>query len=89
VFCIAVLSWPFLSVAGNALAARLSPTGRGEGMGIFNAASALAATAGALIGGWIVAAWGYGLLCALAAIMVTAGFGFAILTAGKLTRPGQ
>jgi MFS transporter, DHA1 family, tetracycline resistance protein len=89
VFCVAVLAWPLLSVAGNALAARLSPTGRGEGMGIFNAASALAATAGALIGGWIVAVWGYGLMCALAAIMVTAGFGFAILTAGKLPRPRQ
>jgi len=58
-FLFVVLAWSLLSVSGTALTARLSPIGEGEGMGIFNAATALSSVIGAALGGWIAGRWGY------------------------------
>ena len=57
-FLVVVLAWSLLSVSGTALAAQLSPTGEGNGIGIFNASSALAGVVGAAGGGWLAKQWG-------------------------------
>jgi len=58
-FLFIVLAWSGLSVSGTALTAQLSPVGEGEGMGIFNAVTALAGVIGAALGGWVAEGWGY------------------------------
>jgi DHA1 family tetracycline resistance protein-like MFS transporter len=66
-FLFIVLSWSGLSVSGTALTAQLSPVGEGEGMGIFNAVTALAGVIGAVLGGWSAESWGYHGVLVLAA----------------------
>jgi MFS transporter, DHA1 family, tetracycline resistance protein len=56
---VVILSWSMLSVSGTALTARLSQGGEGEGMGLFNATTALAGVTGAALGGWGAEYWGY------------------------------
>jgi DHA1 family tetracycline resistance protein-like MFS transporter len=58
-FGLVVCAWSLISVSGTALAAQLSPVGEGEGLGIFNAVSALAGVLGAAMGGWAATRWGY------------------------------
>jgi len=58
-FILVVLAWSLLSVSGTLLVAQLSPAGEGEGLGVFNAASALAGMIGAALGGWVAGVWGY------------------------------
>jgi DHA1 family tetracycline resistance protein-like MFS transporter len=58
-FSLVVLAWSLLSVSSTILVAQLSPVGEGEGLGIYNAASALAGMLGAALGGWIAGQWGY------------------------------
>ncbi len=58
-FLFVVLAWSLLSVSGTALAAQLAPSGEGNGIGIFNASSALAGVLGAAGGGWLAQQWGY------------------------------
>ena len=67
-FAIVVLSWSLLSVSGTALTARLSPVGEGIGMGLFNAATALASVIGAVAGGLVAGTTGYATVLALAAV---------------------
>ena len=74
-FTIVVLSWSLLSVSGTALAANLSPVGEGEGLGIFNAATAVAGTLGAALGGWVAGQWGY----AVVSILAVAGMALGLL----------
>ena len=77
-FLFVVLTWSLLSVSGTALTAHLSPVGAGEGMGIFNAATALAGVVGAVLGGWVSGYWGYNAAIALAMTGVAASLVFAI-----------
>lgn len=65
-FVVVVLAWSPLSVAGTSMAAELSPAGQGAGLGVFNAASAVAGVAGAVAAGWAASAWGYPAVSALA-----------------------
>ncbi len=58
-FLFIVLAWSLLSVAGTAITAETSPIGTGEGMGIFNATTAVAGVLGAALGGWAAGSWGY------------------------------
>jgi MFS family permease len=78
-FLFVVLAWSLLSVGGTALTARLSPVGEGEGLGIFNAATALAGVVGAALGGWAAGQWGYSAVSGLAAAGV--GLGLLLLLA--------
>ncbi len=55
--------WPLLSVASTTFAVTFSPTHRAESMGLLNAATALAATIGGMLGG-ILLRTGFGWLCA-------------------------
>jgi DHA1 family tetracycline resistance protein-like MFS transporter len=84
-FTFVVLSWSLLSVSGTALAADLSSLGEGEGLGIFNAATAVAGTLGAALGGWVAGQWGY----AAVSIMATVGvaLGLALTLAIRSNRP--
>jgi MFS family permease len=77
-FLFVVLAWSLLSVSGTALTAQLSPVGEGEGMGIFNAATALAGTVGAVLGGWVSGHWGYNGAIALAMVGVASGLTFTL-----------
>jgi predicted MFS family arabinose efflux permease len=72
-FLFVVLAWSLLSVSGTALTAELSPVGEGEGMGLFNATTAVAGVIGSVLGGWIAGRWGYGPALGLAAAGVGCG----------------
>jgi DHA1 family tetracycline resistance protein-like MFS transporter len=83
-FVFVVLAWSLLSVGGTALAARLSPVGEGESMGIFNAVTALAGVVGAVLGGWVAGQWGYEAVSGVAAGSV--GLGLLLLFLFRLPR---
>jgi len=61
------VAWPLVSVSATYLSAELAVSSEGEAMGLFNAASAAASLAGALVGGGLAALLGYGSITALAA----------------------
>jgi MFS family permease len=77
-FLFVVLAWSLLSVSGTALTAELSPIGEGEGMGLFNAATALAGVIGSAAGGWIAGRWGYPTALGLAVLGVGCGLILAL-----------
>lgn len=79
-FLFVVLAWSLLSVSGTALTVELSPVGEGEGLGLFNAATAAAGVLGAAAGGWIAGRWGYGPALGLAVL----GVGCGLILAGGL-----
>jgi DHA1 family tetracycline resistance protein-like MFS transporter len=78
-FLFVVLAWSLLSVSATALTAQLSSANEGEGMGIFNATTALAGVIGAALGGWIAAHWGYNGASVLAAGCVALGLALTIV----------
>jgi DHA1 family tetracycline resistance protein-like MFS transporter len=61
-FAFVVLAWSLLSVAGTEITAQFSQGHEGEGLGLFNASTAVAGVVGALVGGWSAGAWGYGVV---------------------------
>jgi MFS family permease len=69
-FAMIVLAWPLLGVSGTALAADLAPGEKGDALGLFNAAAALAGAIGAFAGGWAMESFGYGTVCTAAAVML-------------------
>jgi DHA1 family tetracycline resistance protein-like MFS transporter len=73
-----VLTWSLLSVSGTALTVRLSPVGEGAGMGIFNAANAIAGVIGAALGGWVAGRWGYNAASVLAVVGVVLGLALGV-----------
>jgi DHA1 family tetracycline resistance protein-like MFS transporter len=72
-FAFVVWAWSLMSVSGTDLAARLSPSGEGQGLGIFNAMTSVAGILGALIGGWVASAWGYIAIVVFAVLGVLLG----------------
>lgn len=48
-----VIAWPLLSVSGTSLVARHYEGEQGEGMGLFNASTAIAGALGSGLGGWL------------------------------------
>jgi MFS family permease len=72
-FLLIVLSWSLLTVSGTALTAKLSPVGEGEGMGIYNAVTAVAGVLGSVLGGWAAGLWSYNAASAMAAGGVALG----------------
>jgi DHA1 family tetracycline resistance protein-like MFS transporter len=58
-FGIIVFAWTLLIISGTTLTASLSPVGKGESLGIFNATNSLAGVTGAALGGWVADLWGY------------------------------
>ena len=82
-FLAVVLAWSALSVASTALVADMYARSRseGEGLGLFNAATALAGVVGSAGGGWAAGAWGYGAIPLLALGGTAAGL--AVFLAGR------
>ncbi len=87
VFLFVVLAWSLLSVSGTALTAELSPVGEGEGMGVFNATTAMAGVFGSAVGGWTAGAWGY--LSALGLGAAGTAIGLAIAVAIRPVHPKE
>jgi len=79
-FLFVVLAWSLLSVSSTALVAGLSPKNEGEGMGIFNAVTALSGVIGSVMGGWTANLWGYVAIPIMGIIGVGAGFIVLIFT---------
>jgi predicted MFS family arabinose efflux permease len=76
--------WAVLSVSSTALTAHLSAHHESEGVGLFNAVTALAGVLGALLGGWLVAQWGY--LAAVGVAVVGLTLGLCLLLASTRLR---
>jgi predicted MFS family arabinose efflux permease len=72
-FMLIVLAWSPITVSGTDWAARLSTIGEGEGLGVFNAATAVAGVAGSVLGGWAAGQWGYPAVSILGAVGVVIG----------------
>jgi len=72
-FLFVVLAWSLLSVSSTALVAGLSPKNEGEGMGVFNAVTALSGVIGAALGGWAANRWDYAAIPIMGIIGVGAG----------------
>jgi Major Facilitator Superfamily len=83
-FGFVVWAWSLMSVSGTDLAARLSPVGEGQGLGIFNAVTAVAGVVGAVLGGWVAGLWGYNSIIVLAFLGVALGLGLSMLVNKKL-----
>ncbi len=83
-FLFVVLAWSLLSVSSTALVASLSPENEGEGMGIFNAVTALSGVIGAAVGGWAANVWGYAAIPVMGIIGVGAGLIMLLATRVKL-----
>ena len=58
--------WPALAVGANSLAVRLAPSARGESVGLFNAATLLAAAVGSALAGVVFGVAGFAGLSAAA-----------------------
>ncbi|HTP60373.1 MAG TPA: hypothetical protein VMM82_15730, partial [Spirochaetia bacterium] len=84
-FLIVVLAWSGLSVASTALVAEMfsGRNAEGEGLGLFNAVTALAGVAGSAGGGWAAVAGGYGAIPLVTLGGTLAGLG--VLAAGRFT----
>ncbi|MHB8908832.1 MAG: MFS transporter [Syntrophales bacterium] len=79
-FLFVVLAWSLLSVSSTTLVASLSPESEGEGMGIFNAVTALSGVIGASLGGWAANLWGYVAIPIMGIVGVGAGLIVLIIT---------
>jgi predicted MFS family arabinose efflux permease len=71
-FTALVFTWPVLGVSAPALVATRSSVGEGEGIGLYNAASAVGTICGAMLGGVAAELWGYRSVAAVGAICVVA-----------------
>ena len=69
-FALIQFVWPLLAVAANSLAVRFAPSARGESVGLFNAATSLAASVGSALAGVIYNAAGFAGLAAVTCVMV-------------------
>ena len=78
-FALIQFVWPLLAVGANSLAVRLAPTARGEGVGLFNAATSLAAAVGSAMAGMVFGDAGFTGLAATAVVMVVIAMGLSAL----------
>ena len=77
-FTLVILCWALLSISSTVLTAHLSPDNEGEGMGLFNAITALAGVLGAILGGWLAARWGYHTASGLAVAGLAIGLSLSL-----------
>jgi MFS transporter, DHA1 family, tetracycline resistance protein len=69
-FSVVQMVWPLLAVSANALAVELVPAARGESVGLFNAATAVASSLGSALGGVIFGLYGFSALSGAAFVIV-------------------
>jgi predicted MFS family arabinose efflux permease len=79
-FALTQVIWPLLAVSSNTLSVTLDPASRGEGVGLLNAGTAVAATIGGAVGGLLMQEASYAALCAVACVAVMAA---SIIGAGR------
>jgi len=82
-----VLCWALLSISSTALTAHLAVDNEGEGMGLFNAVTALAGVLGAALGGWLAAQWGYNAASGLAVVGLMLGLCLSLTLHNNLHVP--
>ena len=75
-FVCIIMAWPLLSIAGTDLTAHLTPVSQGAGMGLFNAAAAVATVIGTFLSGPLIHVLGYPALSGIALL----GIGVAWLS---------
>jgi predicted MFS family arabinose efflux permease len=68
-----------LSVAANSLSVRLAPEARGESVGLFNAATSLAATVGSALAGVLFGISGFAVLTGVTCLIVVVALLLAVL----------
>lgn len=79
VFVVIGVAWAVIAVTATTLVTRLAPAAlRGEALGVYVAASALAGGVGSVLGGLLAGA-GYGLAFGVAGALVLAGAGVVVL----------
>ena len=71
-FALIQFVWPLLAVGANSLSVRLAPMARGESVGLFNAATSLAAAVGSALAGVVFGAAGFAGLAVVTLIFVGA-----------------
>ena len=71
-FALIQFVWPLLAVGANSLSVRLAPTARGESVGLFNAATSLAAAVGSALAGVVFGAAGFAGLTVVTLVFVGA-----------------
>jgi MFS family permease len=69
-FALIQFVWPLLAVGANSLSVRLAPTARGESVGLFNAATSLAAAVGSALAGVVFGAGGFAALAGTTFVFV-------------------
>jgi MFS family permease len=74
-FALTQVVWPLLAVGANSLSVRLAPSARGESVGLFNAATSLAASVGSALAGVVFGAAGFAALAGLAFLFVAVAAG--------------
>lgn len=84
-----VLAWSLLSVSSTAIVASLSHGNEGEGMGLFNAVTALSGVVGAVLGGWAAGLWGYGAIPVVGLVGVAAGLLLVAATRSDLAAAAE
>lgn len=72
-FAMIPIAWSPLIVAGTSFASELTPFGQGEGLGLFNASTALSSVIAAFLAGIIAHTWDYPTLIICAMIVVFLG----------------
>jgi predicted MFS family arabinose efflux permease len=78
-FALTQFVWPLLAVGANSLAVRLAPNARGESVGLFNAATSLAAAVGSALAGAIFGAVGFSGLAAVTFVAVAVALALTAL----------
>ena len=81
-FALVQFVWPLLAVGANSLAVRLAPTARGEAVGLFNAATSLAAAIGSALAGVVFGAAGFAGLTLVTFAVVGAGLALVRVWSG-------
>jgi predicted MFS family arabinose efflux permease len=69
-FALIQFAWPLLAISTIAMSVSLARRARGESIGLYNATSSIASSAGAAIGGIIFGLYGFSILSVTAALTV-------------------
>ena len=86
-FALIQFVWPLLAVGANSLSVRLAPTARGESVGLFNAATSLAAAVGSALAGVVFGATGFAGLAVVTMVFVGAALVLMTVWFGASAHP--
>jgi hypothetical protein len=78
-FALIQFVWPLLAVGANSLSVRLAPSARGESVGLFNAATSLAAAVGSAVAGVMFGDAGFAGLAVATCVAVAVALGLSVV----------